>query len=712
MSTFRRRVKPCTDETPIIPAETTPIISTNINSNSTFSIPEYNSSNLITTPSIITSDDLSDDEYDEFDEDDYEEEEEEQDTHHSDSEILDSPSTLFHTPGTVTKSSSFISPSPSKQNSTNVTTPSLNLSPIKPLKNSRRNSPKTPEDQLVIPSPLTLDVSTRRRKASAVTPNKSVRAQTSSAVGEQVTTPLPHQYSFMYKHVDHIKRFRHTRYQTNQAVDPIAQFKLDRFEDSRELRNKLSLTNTSDIQSVGQYEFNAVRLTTCDWFIKGWQKTLTHTIRVLIDIYKKRIIFSYDSIIESKSEQRLTIPFDEITGIEFQHSPLSDDIIVIETKRVPEQAPSTMQSNFFFLYLSREDSAKYMDGALLSSDKRLLKLAIVGLPTWATIVNRYGIPVYYNHRVREVITTLVNIYIVISLIWGFYDLYKNLPIVGGALRALFGPVASYFEPLIKNKVMLLIPLVFSKVWEASLIFFSLFAPIVALFTPLWKLIVNLSHFITQIFKPLADFLVLLGNGIVYPFIQLYNHLLLPLFNFLSVSCSAIAKFIALFGTGLYAAIQVPVQLISFVCTELIDFVVELFTAISAIISYPVTLFKVLFNVIVGFFQMVAYPFTKIGSLFKYKKELEKATEVVTNVAMASGQAVSTTSTFKDYLMSLKENFQPLSSLWTGIRRIIDSIIHTYHTKIKHRSVWKRRILITIISLIVLAGFIIVFALVF
>ncbi|KAF0978847.1 hypothetical protein FDP41_001917 [Naegleria fowleri] len=525
-------------------------------------------------------------------------------------------------------------------------------------------------------------------------------------------SPLPHQYSFMFKHEDHMKRFRHTRYQTGQLPESGPY----RFDDSREIRNKLSLTNTSDIQNVGQYEFNAVRLTTCDWFINGWQKTSTHMIRVQIDIYKKKITFSYENIDEHKVQEKLVIAFDDITGLEFQHSPLSDDIVVIEVNRIPTDAPTSMRSNFFFLYLSKEDSAKYMDGALLSSDKRLLKLAIVGLPTWATIVNRYGIPIFYNHQIRGVITTLVNIYIIISLIWGFYDLYKNLPIVGGALRAIFGPVASFLEPIIKNKIMLLIPLVFSKVWEAAQIFFSLFAPLLSIFTPLWKLIVTISHAITNVFKPLADGFVILLNGLIYPFIQLYHHVLYPLFNGLYLLVAGISRFLSLIGTGIYTAFKIPVQFIGMVSSEIVDMFVDLFYALSTALSYPVTFFKLLFSFIAGvatlIYSAIIYPFTKLGSLFKFKKDIEHATQVMSNVASASSQAASTSSSLKAYLMSMKENFQPLSSLWNGIRRIIDSIIHTYHTKIKHRSVWKRRILITIICLIVLAGVIIVFALVF
>ncbi|KAG2377405.1 hypothetical protein C9374_009316 [Naegleria lovaniensis] len=618
----------------------------------------------------------------------------------------------------------------------------LNLSPIKPCDSSSKQEKKHPmaspllqqqQRRSSVSSSTFSSFVTNKRKPMAATPGGRLSSKTSStshlnnlSITNTANTttnsphiptatvdqhsPRPHQYSFLYHHGDHMQRFRHTRYQTGQLPESGPY----RFDDSREIRNKLSLTNTSDIQNVGQYEFNAVRLTTCDWFINGWQKTSTHMIRVQIDIYKKRITFCYLNMDEQTVQEKLVIAFDDITGLEFQHSPLSDDIVVIEVNQIPSDAPASMRSNFFFLYLTKEDSAKYMDGALLSSDKRLLKLAIVGLPTWATIVNRYSIPIFYNHRIRGVITTLVNIYIIISLIWGFYDLYKNLPIVGGALRAIFGPVASFLEPIIKNKIMLLIPLVFSKVWEAAQIFFSLFAPLLSVFTPLWKLIVTLSNAITNVFKPLADGFVILVNGLIYPFIQLYHHVLYPLFNGLYLLFAGISRFLSLIGTGIYTAFKIPVQFVGVVSAEIVDMFVDLFYALSTALSYPVTFFKLLFSLIAGIiafiYSAIVYPFTKLGTLFKFKKDIEHATKVVSNVAAASSQAASTTSSLKDYLMSMKENFQPLSSLWNGIRRIIDSIIHTYHTKIKHRSVWKRRILITIICLIVFAGLVIVFAL--
>ena len=597
----------------------------------------------------------------------------------------------------------------------------LDLSPINQVTPSlddldSPNLRSTFDELNAIPSPLTtsnlLEQTPRRKSSYLSTPHSTGKSNFN-----RVASPSPHNYSYIYKHTDHMQRFRHSRNQTNQFGNEISQFTRN-IEDSRQIRNKFSLTNTSELQNVGQYVFDAVRLTKCDWFIKGWEKTATHTVRVWIDIYRKTISIAHEDItnISSENENRIVIPFDDITGLEFQHSPLSDDIVVIEVCKVPEISPPSMKSNFFFLYVSREDSAKYMDGALLSADKRLHKLAIVGLPTWATIVNRYSIPIFYNHRFRELVTTLVNIYIIISLIWGFYDLYKNLPIVGGALRALFGPVATFMEPLLRNKVMLLIPLVFTKALEATNSFLALFAPLIALFKPVGRLFSVLGSAFASFLRPLADMIYALGNGFIYPFIQLYNYVLYPTFNLLYLTIVGIAQFISLLGNGIFTTLKVPVNLLVTLFTMLYNFTFGIFEELAIAISYPITAVKILFTVIVGLFTLlyntVVYPFTKLKALFTINKDIQKATEVVSNLSKASSNAVSSTSTIKDYLMSLKENFQPLSSLWNGIRRIIDSIIHTYHTKIKYRSVWKRRILITLISLLVLAGLIIVFALVF
>ncbi|KAL9645530.1 hypothetical protein ABK040_000594 [Willaertia magna] len=541
-------------------------------------------------------------------------------------------------------------------------------------------------------------------------------------------------------------------------------------DDSKMISSKIKTAHkrkSLSLQNIGQYTFDAVRITRSD-FLKGWEKTINRSLRVCVDIYKKTITITLEDdtktmdmfvdatnsprmlksptpnatpgiytinnrknkvtamqpkdILKNKasneivnslnSNNRIVMHFDDITGLEFQHSPLSDDIVVIELNNEPEVCPTTMKSNFYFLYISKEDSAKFMDGALLSSDKRLLKLAIKGLPTWATIVNRYSLPVYYSYRFRELVTTLVNIYIVISLIWGFYDLYKNLPIVGGTLRAIFGPVVSFMEPFLRNRVMLFIPLLLTKAWEAATQFFNVFA----IFKPFGKLFSNLWTFSTSVLYPLGEFLYYVGYYIIYPFFQLYNYVIYPIFRVLYILIVGISDLVTLFGTGLYKILQLPISFVVEFVRTIYDITVILIEQASVLLSYPYELIKFLFQfiyqILILFYTVFIYPFVKLKSLFTFSKELQKATEAATKVVEVGANTAAQTNNIKEKLNNLKENFQPFSSLWTGIRRIIDSIIYSYHTKIKHRSVWKRRLLITLICVFVTIGVIVIIAVAF
>ena len=109
----------------------------------------------------------------------------------------------------------------------------------------------------------------------------------------------------------------------------------------------------------------------------------------------------------------IIIDWDNISGLDFQYSPCAPVIVVFDLKHPPRHCPPNMSSVVYFLYCSKQDCATYLDGVMLRSDPRLLRLSIQGLPTWSILVNRYSIPIYYSFHFRQFITTIVNIYILI-----------------------------------------------------------------------------------------------------------------------------------------------------------------------------------------------------------------------------------------------------------------------------------------------------------
>jgi hypothetical protein len=67
----------------------------------------------------------------------------------------------------------------------------------------------------------------------------------------------------------------------------------------------------------------------------------------------------------------LTIKWSDISGLDFQYSPLEDVTIVLETRNYNYHHNSNLSGRFYFLLLSKVNSSDYFDEVLLKNDKRL-----------------------------------------------------------------------------------------------------------------------------------------------------------------------------------------------------------------------------------------------------------------------------------------------------------------------------------------------------
>lgn len=83
---------------------------------------------------------------------------------------------------------------------------------------------------------------------------------------------------------------------------------------------------------------------------------------------------------------------------------------------------------------------------VIMSDLRLLTLLEAGLPSWVLFLQSYPV---FCHLYRPWMCPLVRaLYVVMSLITvliGFYDLYKNVPVLKETAARLFGPLIDWIE---------------------------------------------------------------------------------------------------------------------------------------------------------------------------------------------------------------------------------------------------------------------------
>lgn len=262
------------------------------------------------------------------------------------------------------------------------------------------------------------------------------------------------------------------------------------------------IASTHEKQHQDDNTFIANKLTRSDF------STEYPNCQVTVDTDKKQLVITL------QDHRLVVIPFSSISGLDFQYSPLNPVIVVIEMKELPIEAPSELQSAVYFLYCEKMDCAKYLDGIMLKADKRLHTLAIKSLPTWSVVVNRYRIPIYYSYRVRVIVTVIVNIYILISLVWGFYDLYKHLPFVGNAIQAI---VKAVVEPLFKNRIILGIPLLFGVLFEYIKRGIDwIVVLVIPLFRTLWQFIRHCVKPFSGVVHSVKMFLEIFYHSIIEP----------------------------------------------------------------------------------------------------------------------------------------------------------------------------------------------------
>lgn len=85
---------------------------------------------------------------------------------------------------------------------------------------------------------------------------------------------------------------------------------------------------------------------------------------------------------------------------------------------------------------------------------RLLRLCEAGIPAWAIVLPRY---IGCNHRFMRHFVAVVVVFIsCLSMLLGFYDLYKRIPLVRSLLKQSLGPLSQRLEELVVVRLSVLL----------------------------------------------------------------------------------------------------------------------------------------------------------------------------------------------------------------------------------------------------------------
>ncbi|CAN6471981.1 unnamed protein product [Victoria cruziana] len=222
---------------------------------------------------------------------------------------------------------------------------------------------------------------------------------------------------------------------------------------------------------------------------------------------------------------------------------------------------------------------------IIMSDLRLLTLLESGLPSWAIFLQSY--PVFcqfYRPWMRPLARIFYVVISVMTVLVGFYDLYKNVPVLKLAAARLCGPFFDWIESLeMVSRVKYLGTMIFLHNFEKAI---------------RWLLMVARATrtLLSVLVSPVAD-----------PLIDLFGFLL-PLWNL----CFQTAW-------GIYSAIWIIFESVSSTVLDIVHFLLQpLYFILSTIwysvawIIYPV--FSAIWFVLVAPFRLIIALVTYIARL--------------------------------------------------------------------------------------------------
>lgn len=152
-------------------------------------------------------------------------------------------------------------------------------------------------------------------------------------------------------------------------------------------------------------------------------------------------------------------------------------------------------------------------------NKHLLRMYERGIPSWAVFLPSYGLP--YRPWMRSLMAFLIFCVSLVTMLLGFYDLYKYIPMLRESLHAVFGSLFETFEQAIIFRLSCLLGYILatSKYFEVLFSYMSLplnaiysiieystkpLKMMLYLFQPLYYLIYSVFYIVMMLLVHLRD----------------------------------------------------------------------------------------------------------------------------------------------------------------------------------------------------------------
>ncbi|KAG6502001.1 hypothetical protein ZIOFF_041888 [Zingiber officinale] len=329
-------------------------------------------------------------------------------------------------------------------------------------------------------------------------------------------------------------------------------------------------------------------------------------------IIKSSMFIDVDGLSEEAYSEVVRSPSNSVSSPSLSGSESDDGCLVYE---------ATTYKDVLLLFRFDDHDLPFKLKEIIMSDLRLLTLLEYGLPSWVIFLQSY--PVFCQIYRPWMCPLARAFYILISIITvliGFYDLYKNVPILKATAASLFGPFFNWIESWeMVSRIRYLGTMLFLHNFEKALMWFLMVAratkPLFSVLTkPIAGPIMELFELICPIWN--ACFSTL-------------ESLIWVIWNALSSSCNVVSSILEIIIWPFWFAFSTLWSVVAYVIYPVVWLLLE-------IVSAPVRLIASLISFLGMFFINVYYllqgTWSAIGALFQIASPSE-ATAVAYEVTI-------------------------------------------------------------------------------
>ncbi|KAJ4757128.1 G1/S-specific cyclin-E protein [Rhynchospora pubera] len=371
------------------------------------------------------------------------------------------------------------------------------------------------------------------------------------------------------------------------------------------------------------------------------KEQLTHAQPPSSGPYKRRKIMTEDK--ESYSE--------------IMSTPRSLASSISDSDTSSPSCEATSYRNAFVLFKFDDHDLPFKLREVIMSDLRLLTLLEYGLPSWVMFLQSY--PLFckmYRPWMCSLARFLYVLMSIITVLIGFYDLYKHVPLMNATLSKLFGP---FFE-WIENWEMI------SRIqYLGTMLFLHNFEQTVK-----WAL---------QVMRSVKSFFSVLTQPVVGPLMEIVEFVR-PVWNLLGDTMKYIGSSIWLVlgtswsvVTGLLEFIIWPFELVLSTVLNIASYILSpILWILGEVMSLPFRVVFMLSNLVSAIFLHMYYMLIEIGSYIFSMFQVASASK-----ATATGVAYEAS-----VLKSLWNDL--FSQVFRAVRSILNGLVAFFSTCNRHR----------------------------